>query len=92
MQNVTYYSPFVSSNVDKVSELMTRMQFENKDMKAAWEANGLIQLGGSIAIDDYLLMTTFPVNSIDDLKGRKIGAPGPAVTWLKGNRCCWCVW
>ena len=85
VQNVTYYSPFVSSNVDKVSELMTRMQFENKDMKAAWEANGLIQLGGSIAIDDYLLMTTFPVNSIDDLKGRKIGAPGPAVTWLKGT-------
>ena len=85
VQNVTYYSPFVSSNVDKVSELMTRMQFENKDMKAAWEANGLVQLGGSIAIDDYLLMTTFPVNSIDDLKGRKIGAPGPAVTWLKGT-------
>merc|ERR1711991_257837 len=30
-------------------------------------------------------MTTFPVNSIADLKGRKIGAPGPAVTWLKGT-------
>jgi TRAP-type C4-dicarboxylate transport system substrate-binding protein len=85
VQNVTYYSPFVSSDVDKISELMTKMQFENKDMIAAWESNGLVQVGGSIAIDDYLLMTTFPVNSLDDLKGRKIGAPGPAVTWLKGT-------
>jgi TRAP-type C4-dicarboxylate transport system substrate-binding protein len=85
VQNVTYYSPFVSSDVDKISELMTKMQFENKDMLAAWEANGLVHIGGSTSIDDYLLMTTFPVNSIDDLKGRKIGAPGPAVTWLKGT-------
>ena len=54
-------------------------------MKAAWEANGLEYLGGAIGIDDYLLMTNFPVNSIADLEGRKIGAPGPAVNWLKGT-------
>ena len=30
-------------------------------------------------------MTTFPVTSIADLDGRKIGAPGPAVNWLKGT-------
>ena len=69
VQNVTYYSPFVSSDVDKISELMTKMQFENGDMKASWDANGLVHLGGATSIDDYLLMTTFPINSIDDLKG-----------------------
>jgi TRAP-type C4-dicarboxylate transport system substrate-binding protein len=42
-------------------------------------------LGGAIGIDDYLLMTNFPINSISDLEGRKIGAPGPAVNWLKGT-------
>jgi TRAP-type C4-dicarboxylate transport system substrate-binding protein len=30
-------------------------------------------------------MTNFPVNSIADLAGHKIGAPGPAVNWLKGS-------
>ena len=30
VQNVTYYSPFVSSNVDKVSELMTKCNLRTK--------------------------------------------------------------
>lgn len=84
-QNVTYYTPFVSSDADAVSEWMNTLQFSNADMKAAWDENGLEYLGGAIGIDDYLLMTTFPLNSLDDLKGRKIAAPGPAVTWLKGT-------
>ncbi len=85
VQNVTYFTPFVSSDSSFVSQLMDRMQTENADMRKSWEDNGLVYLGGAIGIDDYLLMTNFPVNSIDDLKGKKIGAPGPAVNWLKGT-------
>lgn len=84
-QNVTYFTPFVISDSNVVSEWMDKLQSSNADMKAAWEANGLEYLGGAIGIDDYLLMTNFPVNSIADLEGRKIGAPGPAVNWLKGT-------
>lgn len=84
-QNVTYFTPFVVSDSTLVSEWMDRLQMDNADMKAAWEANGLEYLGGAIGIDDYLLMTNFPVNSIADLEGRKIGAPGPAVNWLAGT-------
>ena len=84
-QNVTYFTPFVVSDSTLVSEWMDKLQSSNADMKAAWEANGLEYLGGAIGIDDYLLMTNFPVNSISDLEGRKIGAPGPAVNWLKGT-------
>ncbi len=85
VQNVTYFTPFVSSDSNVVSEWMDQLQETNADMKAAWAENGLEYLGGGIGIDDYLLMTTFPVNSIADLEGRKIGAPGPAVNWLKGT-------
>ena len=85
VQNVTYFTPFVSSDSAAVAELMDRLQAENPAMRASWEANGLEYLGGAIGIDDYLLMTNFPVNSISDLEGRKIGAPGPAVNWLKGT-------
>ncbi len=85
VQNVTYFTPFVSSDSTFISGLMDKMQTENADMRASWEENGLVYLGGAIGIDDYLLMTTFPVNSISDLEGKKIGAPGPAVNWLKGT-------
>ena len=85
VQNVTYFTPFVSSDSTAVSSWMDKLQETNADMKAAWAENGLEYLGGGIGIDDYLLMTTFPVSSIADLDGRKIGAPGPAVNWLKGT-------
>ena len=85
VQNVTYFTPFVQTDATLVAEWMDQLQITNEAMKASWADNGLEYLGGAIGIDDYLLMTTFPVNSIADLEGRKIGAPGPAVNWLKGT-------
>ncbi len=85
VQNVTYFTPFVSSDSTAVSELMDNLHKTNPDLRKSWEDNGLEYLGGAIGIDDYLLMTKFPISSIDDLKGKKIGAPGPAVNWLKGT-------
>lgn len=85
VQNVTYFTPFVHSDATLVGEWMDNLQSTNAAMKSSWEANGLEYLGGAIGIDDYLLMTNFPVNSIADLEGKKIGAPGPAVNWLKGT-------
>lgn len=85
VQNVTYFTPFVSSDSTRVSELLDALHNSNADMRKSWEENGLEYLGGAIGIDDYLLMTNFPINSIADLDGKKIGAPGPAVNWLKGT-------
>ncbi len=85
VQNVTYFTPFVQSDSTLVSEMMDSLHDTNAQLRASWEENGLEYLGGAIGIDDYLLMTNFPVNSIADLDGKKIGAPGPAVNWLKGT-------
>ena len=41
-------------------------------------------LGGA-ALDSYHLWTNFPVKSIDDLKGKKITAPGPSANWVQGT-------
>ncbi|MEX0956048.1 MAG: C4-dicarboxylate TRAP transporter substrate-binding protein [Rhizobiaceae bacterium] len=85
LQNVTYFTPFVSSDPRLVVDVIDELHASDPKMKITWEENGLEYLGGPIAIDDYLLMTTFPVNSIADLEGKKIGAPGPAVNWLAGT-------
>ena len=83
--NVTYYTPFVSDDPRTVSELMDSLQREDARMAAPWEANGVVYIGAPVGIDDYLLMTNFPVESLDDLDGRKIAAPGPAINWLSGT-------
>ena len=79
------FHAFVHSDATFVAEWMDQLQITNEAMKTAWADNGLEYLGGAIGIDDYLLMTNFPINSIADLDGKKIGAPGPAVNWLKGT-------
>jgi len=85
LQNVSYYTPFVSSNPDLVVEVIDGLHDTNPKMMETWDENNLVYLGAPSAIDDYLLMTTFPVNSMADLEGKKIGAPGPAVNWLEGT-------
>ncbi len=84
LQNVSYFTPFVSSDPSLVIETLDGLHADPR-MRATWEENGLEYIGGPVAIDDYLLMTNFPVNSLDDLNGKKIGAPGPAVNWLEGT-------
>ena len=84
VQNVTDYTPFVSDDVRAVNGLTHRLRREEPRMREAYEENGIVHLGAPIAIDDPLLTTTFPVDELADLEGRKIAAPGPAANWLSG--------
>lgn len=85
VQNVTYYTPFVSDDVRTVGALMHRLQLDDERMQKSWNDNGVTYLGAPVVIDDYLLMSKFPVDSLADLDGKKIGAPGPALNWLSGT-------
>lgn len=85
VQNVTYYTPFVSDDVRLISQLMHRLETRDERMQQSWADNGVIYLGAPSVIDDYLLMTKFPVNSLADLDGKKIAAPGAALNWLSGT-------
>lgn len=85
VQNVTYYTPFVSSDPRKVAGVIDAMHADLPAMTRAYADNGVVYLGAPIVIDDYLLMTNFPVNSLADLDGRKIAAPGAAINWLSGT-------
>jgi TRAP-type C4-dicarboxylate transport system substrate-binding protein len=83
LQNISYVTPFGSPDVNLVLTTVDAMTDEIPDMRKAWEDLDLEYLGGGFGLEDYLLMTTFPVETMADLSGRKINAPGPAVNWLK---------
>lgn len=85
VQNVTYYTPFTSSDLRQVSKVIDDMHENLPAMTEAYAENGVVYIGAPIVIDDYLIMTNFPVNSLADLEGRKIAAPGAAINWLSGT-------
>lgn len=84
LQNVTYYTPFVTDDLLLLLDLFNDLHESIPALAQAWHEQNQILLGAS-GVDTYHLMTTFPVNTIDDLQGRKILAPGPSATWLEGT-------
>lgn len=85
LHNVSYNTPFGTPDPRLVMQVMDGLHATIPGMIENWHQYDAEYLGGGFALDNYLLMTTFPVNSIDDLAGRRIGAPGPAVNWLEGT-------
>jgi TRAP-type transport system periplasmic protein len=84
LQNVTYYTPFGSDDIALVSKIIADLQNKHPAMEEAWSKNNLVYLAGA-SLDTYQIFTTFPIKSIEDLKGRKVSAPGTAANWLNGT-------
>lgn len=82
LQNVTYFTPFVSDDLVATLTIMNELHREVPELQAAWDDQNVVFLGAS-GVETYHLMTNFPVNSIEDLQGRKILAPGPSANWIK---------
>jgi TRAP-type C4-dicarboxylate transport system substrate-binding protein len=84
LQNVTYYAPFVNDDNRMLYEIMNELHATVPALADAWTAQNQRYLGGS-ALDTYHLLTNFPVHAVEDLRGKKILAPGPSATWLEGT-------
>jgi TRAP-type C4-dicarboxylate transport system substrate-binding protein len=75
LQNVAYYFPFVSGDVHLMTAIQERLMERVPAFAAEWTKHNTVFLGAQAA-DSYHLVTKFPVNSLADLKGRKLIAPG----------------
>ena len=84
LQNVSFHAPFATGNVNHLIEIQEEMHQNIPAMKAAWRKHNAVFLGGQVA-DTYHIVSKFPLTSLDQLRGRKILAPGPAANWLKGT-------
>lgn len=85
LHNVTYNTPFGSPDPQLVMRVMDNLHDTIPGMTESWHRYDAEYLGGGFALDNYLLMTNFPVTSLADLEGHRIAAPGSAVNWLEGT-------
>lgn len=83
LQNITYMTPFGSDDLELVTRMIGELHAENPAMTKAWTDNGQ-EFIAPIGLDTHYLATNFPVDSIDNLKGRKIGGAGTIANWLNG--------
>lgn len=79
--NVTYFTPFTTDDPALLIDVFNRLYHDIPALAAEWDRNNVHFLGATGA-DTYHLYTKFPVNSIEDLRGKKILAPGPTGPWM----------
>jgi TRAP-type C4-dicarboxylate transport system substrate-binding protein len=84
LHNVQFYAPFASGNVQHLNAIQEELETTIPAMKAEWDKHNQVYLGAQVA-DTYHIVSTYPINSLADLKGKKFMTPGAIANWLKGT-------
>ncbi len=84
LQNATFYTPFVTDDNVIAARVQNEMHDSIPALKQAFLKHNQVYLGPQ-AIDDYVVITKRPLNSVADLKGRKLYAPGASAKWLENT-------
>jgi len=83
LMSLTYFAPFGNDDGLMLNKIIYEMHQEIPEMSNQWVRHKQVFLG-SVSTDTNYLMTTFPVNKVADLKGRKLGAAGTLSLWAAG--------
>lgn len=84
LHNVTYYSPFVTTDTELLAEIQDELQANMAVMNQQWTKYNQVYLGSQV-IDGYVIISKTPINSVADLKGKKFYTPGAIARWLEGT-------
>jgi TRAP-type C4-dicarboxylate transport system substrate-binding protein len=77
-------TPFTTDDVRILLDVANEMNDKLPALQKEWDRNNMVFLGAT-GVDTYHLFTRNPIATYDDLKGRKISAPGSIGLWLKGS-------
>ncbi|MEX2126706.1 MAG: C4-dicarboxylate TRAP transporter substrate-binding protein [Xanthobacteraceae bacterium] len=83
LEQVSFNTPFATSDVVLVGKNIDALHAAIPAYGAQYDKFGVVRLAGS-SYDSYELVTTFEVKKAEDMKGKKIGAAGPVLQWIKG--------
>lgn len=82
--NLPYVTPFVSADIGLVARTMSELVERYPQLSEQWRDYRQVYLTTAGAIDTYQILTTFPVESLEDFRGRKIAGVGPNLRYLTG--------
>jgi TRAP-type C4-dicarboxylate transport system substrate-binding protein len=83
LDQITYITPFGTADLIQLMGVIDKLYAEIPEMSQAWADNGQKVLA-PVGIDTYHFVTKFPIETVADLNGHKIGTAGLALNWLKG--------
>lgn len=84
LQNVTYATPFGSTDPRIVTKVMNELHQKLPAMAKAWGNHNMVYLTG-FGTDDYGMVSNFPLAKVEDFNGRKLGSVPVALPWIKGS-------
>lgn len=82
--NLPYVTPFVSTDIGLVSRTMSGLVERYPELARVWQDYRQVYLTTAGSIDTYQVLTTFPVKSLGDFRGRKIAGVGPNLRFVTG--------
>jgi TRAP-type C4-dicarboxylate transport system substrate-binding protein len=82
--SVTFMAPFGSDDARTITKIMMELNQELPEVVAQWASHRTVNLA-TVATDTDYILTKFPVTSLADLKGKKMGASGSLSLWMSGG-------
>jgi len=82
ISNIGYNTPFGTTDPEIMAEVLVELFDKYPEFAQEFTKKGqkLLVFGTS---DSYEIVTKFPINSVEDLKGRKIGGAGSNLGWIE---------
>ncbi|MEO3388567.1 C4-dicarboxylate TRAP transporter substrate-binding protein [Mesorhizobium sp. CAU 1741] len=84
LEQITYVTPFGTADLKTMMRIVRDLHEEVPEMAQAWRDNNQLMLA-AVGVDNYHLMTSFPIETVEDIDGRKLSTAGLQTNWLRGT-------
>ena len=83
-QGISAVTPFISSDARVVAKAVDEIAKEYPVMAAELDKENQVYLATGVVLDTYQLFSKEPIDSLDDLKGKKVAGAGYNLRYLEG--------
>ncbi|MCB1436300.1 MAG: C4-dicarboxylate TRAP transporter substrate-binding protein [Rhodobiaceae bacterium] len=83
-QGISAVTPFISADARVVAKAVDEIAREFPQMAKELDAENQVYLATGVALDSYQLFSKTAINSLEDLKGKKVAGAGYNLRYLEG--------